>query len=409
MMSKIKILHTSDWHLGRRLFEHDRLDEMKKFLEWLLKILEDEKINLMLVAGDIFNTTTPSVQAQELYYNFLDDFRNSSCRDLVIIAGNHDSPAFIDLPEKLLKSFHIHVIGSAQNPDKEIIIIRDEKNNPVAIVCAVPFLHDHDVIKELHGYDFKSHQEALISGIYEYYRKKFVKAHSIQRFYNNIPVIAMGHLFMTGGHVIEGDGVRDLYLGSLVQIKADLFPEYISYTALGHLHSQQTAGRFNICYSGSPIAMNFGESEKIRKSVNIIEISENNEAHVKNIPVPVSRKLLKIQGDVDTVINELKNLKPEISTWIEIILNQRVPKPETEIFYDCIASKTSAEILGIKFENNDEQDSVNDIPENALLSDFSPVGMFEMCLDKNNIEHEKKNLYLKMYQDILNDIKQENY
>ncbi|MCB1811372.1 MAG: exonuclease subunit SbcD, partial [Candidatus Competibacteraceae bacterium] len=118
----MRILHTSDWHLGRTLYNRARYEEFEAFLNWLAEILEREQIDVLLVAGDIFDNTTPSHRAQALYYQFLHAIANSACRHVVVIAGNHDSPSLLDAPQALLRYLNVHVLGGASdNPADEVL------------------------------------------------------------------------------------------------------------------------------------------------------------------------------------------------------------------------------------------------------------------------------------------------
>ncbi|NLE26621.1 MAG: exonuclease subunit SbcD, partial [Clostridiaceae bacterium] len=118
----MKIIHTSDWHLGCSLFGRKRYEETEKFLDWLSELLEQENIDVLLVAGDIFDTTTPSNRAQKLYYQFLHRVAQSSCRHVVITAGNHDSPSFLNAPRELLRYLQVYIVGSMEeNPDDEVL------------------------------------------------------------------------------------------------------------------------------------------------------------------------------------------------------------------------------------------------------------------------------------------------
>ena len=109
---KLKLLHTSDWHLGRSLYEHKRYEEFEKFLDWLAEFIQEQRIDVLLVAGDIFDTTIPGNRAQELYYQFLTKVSLTCCRHMVITGGNHDSPSFLNAPKDLLRYFNVHVIGA---------------------------------------------------------------------------------------------------------------------------------------------------------------------------------------------------------------------------------------------------------------------------------------------------------
>ncbi len=126
MTKNLRLLHTSDWHLGRLLYGRKRYAEFAAFLDWLLDTLRAEGIDVLLVAGDIFDTTTPSNAAQTLYYRFLRRVAATGCRHVVVIGGNHDSPTFLDAPAELLKMLDVHVVGAAtDSPAEEVITLRD--------------------------------------------------------------------------------------------------------------------------------------------------------------------------------------------------------------------------------------------------------------------------------------------
>ena len=141
----MKFLHTSDWHLGRSLYGRKRYEEFTAFLDWLTQTIEDEKIDALLVAGDVFDTSTPSNRAQELYYRFLCRVAASCCRHVVVVAGNHDSPSFLNAPKELLRALNVYVVGSMTEAYEDEVFILQADDKPEAIVCAVPYLRDKDI------------------------------------------------------------------------------------------------------------------------------------------------------------------------------------------------------------------------------------------------------------------------
>ena len=141
----MKFLHTSDWHLGRSLYGRKRYEEFTAFLDWLTQTIEDEKIDALLVAGDVFDTSTPSNRAQELYYRFLCRVAASCCRHVVVVAGNHDSPSFLNAPKELLRALNVYVVGSMTEALEDEVFVLQVDDKPEAIVCAVPYLRDKDI------------------------------------------------------------------------------------------------------------------------------------------------------------------------------------------------------------------------------------------------------------------------
>lgn len=273
----LTILHTSDWHLGRRLYGRRRYDEFAAFLHWLTDTISTQKVDVLIVAGDIFDTMTPSNRAQALYYEFLGTVSKSCCQHIVIVAGNHDSPTFLDAPSQLLKFLNVHVIGTAcEDVSDEVLILHDNSNLPSCIIAAVPYLRDRDVRSSRAGESMDSKDASVINGICAHYDAvaDVAKAHQqdiINRLARHIPIIATGHLFAAGGSTTADDGVRELYVGNLGKISAEMFSPYFDYVALGHLHvPQRVGGHEHIRYSGSPLAMGFGEARQ-QKQVLLVQ------------------------------------------------------------------------------------------------------------------------------------------
>lgn len=276
----LTILHTSDWHLGRRLYGRMRYEEFEAFLSWLQETISAQKVDVLIVAGDIFDTMTPSNRAQALYYEFLGKVSKLCCEHIVIVAGNHDSPTFLDAPSKVLKFLNVHVIGTAcDDLNDEVLVLDAIDGTPHCIIAAVPYLRDRDVRGSHAGESMDCKDANVIKGIRAHYDEVASIAKARQEHLSNahqrhIPIIATGHLFAAGSKTTEDDGVRDLYVGSLGQISADMFDDGFDYVALGHLHvPQRVGGCEHIRYSGSPIAMGFGEAKQ-QKQVLLVEFGE---------------------------------------------------------------------------------------------------------------------------------------
>ena len=281
IIKPLTILHTSDWHLGRRLYGQMRYDEFQAFLDWLTETIEAQKVDVLIVAGDIFDTMTPSNRAQSLYYQFLGTVSSLYCEHVVIVSGNHDSPTFLDAPANVLKFLNVHVIGTAcENIEDEVLVLKDKHNQPQCLIAAVPYLRDRDVRSSQAGESGQDKDANVLTGINQHYDKvaeiaKAKQSQLIEQYNYYVPIIATGHLFTAGGRTTEDDGVRDLYVGSLGKVSVDMFDECFDYVALGHLHVPQKVGNCeHIRYSGSPIAMGFGEARQ-QKQVLLIQFAES--------------------------------------------------------------------------------------------------------------------------------------
>ncbi|WP_343292797.1 exonuclease SbcCD subunit D C-terminal domain-containing protein [Vandammella animalimorsus] len=314
----MKLLHTSDWHLGRNLFGRRRHEEFAAWLDWLAGTVEREAIDVLLVAGDVFDTGTPSNATQALYYRFLHRVAAARCRHAVVIAGNHDSPSLLDAPRELLQALQVHVVGQARaSAEQEVLTLHDAQGQAQLIVCAVPYLRERDLRSAEPGESPQDKERKLLQGLAEHYAAVAQAALARRAALGRpVPIVAMGHLFASGGQTLDGDGVRDLYVGSLAQVGADLFSPAFDYVALGHLHVPQTVGgQAHIRYSGAPLAMGFGEAAH-SKSVCLVQWASAGggappgtaPSAITLLPVPRFQPLARVRGDWPAIAQQLQAL-----------------------------------------------------------------------------------------------------
>lgn len=409
----MKILHTSDWHLGRSLYGRKRYEEFSEFLDWLSNTIEEERIDVLLVAGDIFDTSIPSNRAQELYYRFLCRVSASYCRNIVVIAGNHDSPSFLNAPKELLKVLNVYVVGSkTENPEDEVFVLNDTKGIPQAIVCAVPYLRDRDIRIVAPGETIDDKNIKLIEGLKNHYSDVCTiaekKKSDLEKSGDTwVPIIAMGHLFTAGGKTVEGDGVRELYVGSLAHVEESVFPSSIDYLALGHLHIPQFVGTSNnIWYSGSPIPMGYNEAKQ-KKKVIVVEFNKS-ASIIKEVQVPCFQQLVRIVGSLDDIHAEIDRLKQEGShAWLEIEYTSRdIVVNLREIFEEALTD-SPMEIRRIKNKQIIDR-VINSIQEDETLDDLDEVDVFLRCLDAFEVPDENRDGLITSYQEIINSIHEED-
>ena len=404
----MKILHTSDWHIGSALYGRKRYDESEQFLHWLVETIKNHSIETLLVAGDIFDTSTPSNTAQELYYRFLNEVSRTTCRHVIVTRGNHDSPSFLDAFKALLKAFNIYVVGSvAEREEAEVLVLNDADNNPEVIVCAIPFLRDRDVRQSSEGESYRDKENRLVEGIISHYQKVYEEAcKERNELGKSLPIIGMGHLFIAGSSIYkrsgEASGERDLYVGNLGQVSADRLPSF-DYFALGHLHiPQKVAGRETIRYSGSPMAMNFDEIHQ-QKSVVIVDIHDQN-MDIKTVPVPAFRHFDQIKGDWDSIEASLRRLKEEsFAGWVEVIYEgQEAIGNLRERVYKLVEN-TSIEVL--KIQNAMLFNAVMKQYEKEVeLQDLNPSDVFDQCLTDHGIPDDQKVVLKGLFSEVCRQI-----
>ena len=398
----MKVLHTSDWHIGRTLYGRKRYEEFEAFLNWLAGTIQQNEIDTLLVAGDVFDTSSPSNRAQELYYRFLCRVSTSTCRHVVVVAGNHDSPSFLNAPRELLKALNVYVVGDASsNPEDEVFVLHNEQGVPELIVCAVPYLRDRNIRVAEAGESIEDKERKLIDGIRTHYAAVAALAeHKREELGADIPIVATGHLFTAGGQTVDGDGVRELYVGSMAHVTAGVFPACFNYLALGHLHvPQKVNGSETMRYSGSPLPMGFSEAKQ-KKSVCQVEF-HGKSASVELIDVPEFQKLERIKGDVDEISNRILELSAENSQWwLEVIYDGAGVVGDLRERLEEAVSGTQIEILRTK--NNRIIDRVlGQAHEKETLDDLNVDDVFERCLAVHDVPEDQWPELLQAYRETI--------
>lgn len=293
----MKLLHTADWHLGRTFYEYDRCREHIHFLTNLKKHIKELDVDVLLIAGDIFDSPNPSADSQKMYYTFLREVTAANpSLQIVIIAGNHDSAARLEAPNPLLEGMNITVRGVVKRTDDGDIdyshllipLFAQGETGKIAAWCmAVPYLRQGDYPQ---ADTYSKGVGKMYKCLYEYLSAYLSKTGADKR----SPIIAMGHLQATGSEISEDDRSERTIIGGLEAISPDSFSPEITYTALGHLHrAQRVAGRENVRYAGSPFPMSFAEVNN-KQGFTLIEIGNKQDIKIEHIEMEPLVKLLSI-------------------------------------------------------------------------------------------------------------------
>lgn len=380
----IRLLHTADWHLGKRLDLCERTEEHQIFLDWLIRKIADERVDVLVVAGDIFDSGAPSNAALKQYYDFLRRVKDTCCREVIIVGGNHDSVSTLNAPKDLLKHFQVHVVGGV--PDdytEQVIPVVNSNGVTELIICAVPFLRDKDVRLSVAGETQAEMEKRLKEGICAHYRK--LAEHVAPHKARGIPVLATGHLFAQGASTTESE--KDIHVGNLAQIGGDQFPQEFDYIALGHLHRPQLVNQINhIRYSGSPVPLSFSESEDT-KVVLLLTLDGGGLKSMEEHPVPLPRMLLRMNGTLDEVKTALREMAvPQaiLPSWIEVQITTSscIPNVEAEL-NEVIANNDRIERLFVKQIKEKALIESHDAGEEALaLFDLTPKAVFQKKCQK---------------------------
>lgn len=299
----MKILHTSDLHIGKRLYEYDLIEDHRLFFNWMIQTIGERKIDYLLITGDIFDQSNPSQDSLKLYYTFLAELSKTGCQ-AIITAGNHDSPALIDAPEDILSALNIRVIGTVpENVEELMIPIQDSTGKIAAVIAAIPFLRDRDIRKAAEAESYDSRLEAVRDGITRFYG---ALADRMNEKYPDIPKIVTGHLYVQGAQLSGSE--REIQIGNLAGIEENAFSEGIHHFALGHLHKAQdvdTAKRIRYC--GTPLPLSFAEREYQHKV--ILLTIDSGEIRQEDIRVPQFRMLVDIRGTGAEVAKQLSEIE----------------------------------------------------------------------------------------------------
>ncbi len=323
--SILRVLHTADWHLGQHfLTGQERLTEQKAFLDWLLATVKAEGVEALVLAGDVFDTTTPSHAAQELYYDFLVRMQGTGCRDIVVVGGNHDSPTLLNASRRLLRALRIHVMGGVPaEAAEQIISLPHADGQPGLVVCAVPFLRDRDLRLAVAGETPDERQLRIRDSIAGHYRG-LSEHDDVRRLRErDVPILATGHLYAAGGEAREG-AERDVHIGGLGVVGAEHFPAAFDYVALGHLHRPQVVGgQARIRYSGSPVPLSFTEADDKQQVLLLDFAGAGQEPVITALPVPVARRLQRFHGglaEVEEAILSFTNEAFSLIAWADVLV-----------------------------------------------------------------------------------------
>jgi len=383
----MRFVHTSDWHLGHSLHDLPRRAEHLAFLRWLRGVLQAEEADALLVAGDVFETSNPSAEAQGDWYEFLAATRRQLPRlGIVVIGGNHDSAARLDAPDPVLRALEVHVVGGLPRRDdgtldaeRATVALHDRDGRVVAHVVALPFLRAAD----LPAVDAPD-ADPLVEGV----RRRYADAvgHVAARRGPGEAIVAMGHLYMVDGRVSELSE-RKILGGNQHALPAGLFPPEVAYVALGHLHlAQKVGGDERIRYSGSPLPLSFDESGYTHQ-VLVVDLDGERIEAVRTVPVPRSVPLLRIPAegpapieDVEAALAALQvdPLPRELQPLLEVRVLLQQPEPGLRARVDAAIADKPVRLARIATSYAGSGAALADASGAKALRELRPEDVFHL-------------------------------
>lgn len=306
----MRLLHTADWHLGRTLEGRSRIEEQEQFLQELCEIVAEEEVDVVLMAGDVFDTVNPPAAAEQLFYEYMAKMTNDKQCQVVIIAGNHDNPDRLSASGPIASMHGITIIGYPTIKPVELAI---EKTGERLKVAGLPYPSESR-LKELLTDSF---EEEMLRDAYDVRIEKLFDE-LCDGFDSTSVNVAMSHIYVAGGR--ETDSERPIQVGGAYTVTANALPSNVQYVALGHLHRPQTIKKAEgiARYSGSPLSYSFSESGQT-KSVTLVEVKPNSEAVTKEIYLSCGKPLVKWKAEqgLEQVYRWLEEKKDE-RAWIDL-------------------------------------------------------------------------------------------
>jgi exonuclease SbcD len=400
----MKILHTADWHLGKRLDRFSRLEEQVLVMNEIVQIADEENVDLVLVAGDLFDNFNPSVEATELFYKTLKRLSLNGKRPVIAISGNHDSPSLIDAPDPLARECGIILIGYPKAAINPFELEHFKISNSAAGFIELEFKNQNFTVRILHTpyaneirlkeYFGENKEEELNNVLRENWKQtadKFCDENGVN--------LLMTHLYMNkkGAPILEEpEGEKPIKIGNADLVFSDIIPRQIQYTALGHLHGFQNIGTEEkpVVYSSSPLCYSFSEAGQT-KYVSIIEAEPNKPVTFEKIALQNGKQL--IRKTFDSIENTIEWLNENPNTLVELTIESEtfLKADERKLIYQ---SHTGIVHLIPKVKNQDfNENQLRDINLNqdiqALFKDYFK--------SKNNGQEVNEEL-INLFNEILN-------
>ncbi|MBE9396332.1 exonuclease subunit SbcD [Pontibacterium sp. N1Y112] len=386
----MRILHTSDWHLGQHFITKSRAAEHLAFINWLLNRICEQQIDAVIVAGDIFDTGAPPSYAREIYNRFVVEMNKLGCQ-LVILGGNHDSVSTLNESRELLAYLNTRVVARVENnADDQIIVLNDQEGNPGAILCAIPYIRPRDVVTSQADESGVEKQQALGEAIKNHYASLYALAEKKRTELSaDVPIIATGHLTAMG--VKSSESVRDIYIGSLEAVPSSAFPP-ADYIALGHIHRPQIVAQSeHIRYCGSPIPLSFDELGT-QKEVLMAEFTDGTLNQITPILVPLFQPMQVIKGDLETIERELNLLSEHLDdkpVWLCIEVDTQDYLNDLQQRIQAMTADMNVEVLQLRRARSNRQAQI-ERQEKETLAELTPEEVFERRLAQETFDGESE-------------------
>ncbi|MDO8252774.1 MAG: exonuclease subunit SbcD [Rhodoferax sp.] len=408
----MRILHTSDWHLGQHFMGKSRQAEHQALIDWLLTQVEDHAVDAVLIAGDIFDTGAPPSYARELYSQLVVRLHSAGVA-LLLLGGNHDSVATLGESRALLECLSATVIGAADDPSAQVVVLPRRGGQGVAgcVVCAIPFIRPRDVLQSQPGQSAEDKQQSLQTAIQAHYAAVFAAA-SLRRaaleagLGHKLPLIATGHLTTVGASTSES--VREIYVGALNAFPTSAFPA-ADYIALGHIHQpQQVGGLDHIRYCGSPIPLSFDEVRQ-QKEVLLVDLNASGLHAITPLPVPRFQALVSVSGNLLALAEKIPGAAadgtPERPVWLEVTVAEDDYLADLPARIEAITAGLPVEVLRIRRQRSNAAATLA-AAARETLDELSPHDVFTRRLDQEELADDLRLAMVARYRAVVTGLQE---
>ena len=402
----MRILHTSDWHLGQHFMGQSRQAEHRALIDWLLDQVNAHAVDAVLIAGDIFDTGAPPSYARELYNQLIARLHQAGVA-LLVLGGNHDSVSVLDESRDLLRHLGTQVIAATGTPAQHAVTLPLRgSDKPGCIVCALPFIRARDVQQSQAGQSAQDKQLALQTAIQNTYQQVYDAARARQQelqqsLGHKLPIIATGHLTTVGAS--SNESVREIYVGSLEAFPTNAFPP-ADYIALGHIHQPQKVGGLDhIRYSGSPIALGFDEARQT-KQVLLVDVNEDGLQAINPLPVPVFQTLVAVRGSLAELVETLKTIAAdadkERASWLDITIVEDDYLADLPARVQALTDGLPVQVLRIKRQRGNAAAQLHNEAMESL-DELTPQDVFARRLAQESVEPPLQQALTDRYQAVV--------
>ena len=402
----MRLLHTSDLHLGKQILGRSLEAAHDRYFEWLIAAIDTHGVDVVLIAGDIYEVAMPPSYARAQLYRFVDAAAQRGVTT-VVVAGNHDSAATIGEADCLLaraNTLLVHEVTS--NADDQVHVLSRRDGSPGAILCGVPFVRPRDVMTSVAGQSLEERQQAFATGIADHYARVYAAAQARRDTLDpRLPIVATGHLATVG--TSRSEAMHEIYVGLLNAFPTDALPP-ADYVALGHIHRPMTMGAHDqIRYCGAPIPIAFDELTH-DKQVLLVDFENGALKNIESLPVPMFQPMARLRGALDDMPGLLAELAaahvPELPVWVEVTIDTGGYVPDLMARLRVMAEGLPVDILRVHRAGTDVSETGIHAPLRSL-DELCPRDVFEQLLDGcDDLDAQRRDVLCGLFDSVANEV-----